>query len=483
MKNKLKKLHARMTSCHKDAQAYLAKAEAAESAEDKTKFMSLYRAKVEEFDDLKGQATELKALISQESELESAKTLIDEVDDDDVDFGSEDDAAAKQRAKTGGRRKPEFEVGYDPERDEMRRAKIFMQWAGDGPNMDGEAFEAIRAKDEKFRKLNKDAVMLPPHMVQNVAKQTPYGAKYHIDYQRSKVILSTDSTGGSTDSGAANLLAPDFRPQLLTQPVVIPTLYDFVRVIPAVNGSAEWPMLDQGQGNFGGVAFTWKTVEGADKGETEPVFKDFTVQTHELSGWTEMSLTALRRSAIDLEITLTQLYRDAIRHEWSKRILLGAGASSGQPVGLIGQISTNVETRTTLNKVQWVDLVNMEYAISQGNRLNARWVMDDSVEKFLKTETDADGKPLFAPDVHSQIRRLLAGYPYTTHEFGPSLNTSGDIVFGNFQNYAFAMEEDIAIARSDHAEFKKGRVVFRLICFVGGKPIYENAFSKLSTGA
>jgi len=264
---------------------------------------------------------------------------------------------------------------------------------------------------------------------------------------------------------------------MLQMPVEIPTLYDYCMVIPGANGTVDFPMLDQDQGNFGGVAFTWKASEGLDKGETEPVFKAFQFTTHELSGWTEMSLTLLRRSAISLESYLTTLFRNACRYEWSKKVWAGTGTN--QPEGITVNASVGSSARNAAGAVGWLDIRNLIYGVTRGNRLNSMLIMDDSVEKSLVGVQDGDDRPLFAKDPSSGLVDRLAGFKYVTHEFGPLLGVKGDIGFGNLNNYAFGIEEDISIARSEHAEFKAGKVVFRLICFVGGKTIHPSAFELL----
>jgi len=375
----------------------------------------------------------------------------------------------------------------DPVMHELEKADAFFGYVQGKAFTDNErALEGIRCKDSR---VDADfAVKLPgsmaasitglPYNGVDIAKAMSLRALGHFR-EGGKVVLSTDATGGSTDSNANKTLAPQFVPSLLRQPVSAPNLVDLVRPLQAVNGKATWPMLDQAQGNFGGVAFTWKTTEGADKAETEPVFKDFEIKTAELSGWTELSNTALRRSALDLQSLLTELFREATRYEWSQKILRGDGTGD-KPLGVVLDTGVTQIDRLVSGQVSYGDLVALEYAISQGNRLNGRYIIDDLVEQGFKNEVDAMNRPLFGADVNSNIKNLLNGYGYLAHEYGPDLGTEGDIIFGNWNNYGFAVEEDIAIARSDHAEFKKGRVVFRLMCFVGGKAIFPGAFARLN---
>jgi len=454
----LKQLLEALAKCHKEMLALADRIAEAKTEDEQTALTQELDAKTTEFDGLKAKAEKAKALEAAGREVAAFQSYLAP----DIDCKTLNPENPPQGNKN-------IEVGHDPQRDAKRKKDIFLKYVRGGAKaLDGEAFDAIEAKDTR---IDADAaVRLPKDIVSDIVNPA-LGAK---------VILSTDATGGDTDSGAANLVAPDFRPQLLQMPVAIPTLYDLVRVIPGVNGTATWPKVDQDEGNFGGVAFTWKATEGADKAETEPVFSDFEVKTYELSGWTEMSLTALRRSAIALESTIRDLFTRACRYEWSKMILRGAGSASNQPLGILNASGVQTVNRQTATQVAWKDLTNLEFAVTMGNRYNARYLVDDSAESYMKGSVDSDKRPLFTADTANGIRRNLAGYPYMAHEFGPDLGAEGDVVFGNPQNYAWAIEEDIAIARSEHAEFKKGRVVFRLICFVGGKPIYPEAFSVLS---
>lgn len=487
----LEQLLASLNACHTACKDLGAKIQVAATDEERAALRTQLKGKQAEFDSLRTQVEEAKALRTQEDTLALAKSLA-APDTTGINLNP----TAPVAGAKGGR--PHIEVDTDPVRKERHHRRLFLDYVQKGEaGLSGEGLAHIQAKDQRMLTVESTVtpVRLPRSMAFNVMAQTPYGGKVLVDpygdrvcIERNeqyggKVILSTDATGGSTDSGAANLLAPDFRPQLLTMPVAAPSIYDQCRFIPAVNGLATWPKLDQDQGNYGGVAFTWKATEGADKGDTEPVFTDFSITTNELSGWTEMSLTAIRRSALDLEAILTMLYRDAARYEFSRCVLRGSGPGGNQPQGIVGTSGVNLINRVAANKVDWEDLTELEYALRQGWRAQGRYACNDDVEKYLKQQVDTQKRPLYTADFASQIRNLLAGYQYNAHEYGPALGTKGDIVFGNFQQYGWAMEEDIAIARSEHAEFKKGRIVFRMICFVGGKTIYPKAFSVLDVPA
>lgn len=455
------------------------------------------------FDESKGKADNLMAQVNQAKAMQAMDDSISELEE-----GEEADAQGKAIPNPVPRT-PEpikgkvhpadalfaktIEVQTNEMKDEyLRRHHFFQYMHSAGKSLTEEGYNCLSPESRRLEKVSnvtQGAVMIPRSVVYNMFPEVAFNGKsIFLDnplgksmLEMGKTMLSTDSTGQSTDSGTAFTIAPDFRATVQQQPVYMPMIIDKCQMAPAVNGKAIWPKLDQGQGNFGGVAFTWKAAEGLDKGETEPVFGEFEVDTHELSGWTAMSLRALRRSTVQLEAFLTTLFRNACRYEWSKQVVNGTGVN--KPYGIVPFSGVNEVNRLTANQVVYKDLVNLEYAISKGNRNGGMYLIEDSVEQYLVGQLDGDNRPLFQNSVAGGRGDRLNNYGYECHEFTPDLGTEGDVIFGNFLNYIFGVEEDIAIARSDHAEFKKGLVVFRLICYVGGKPLHPGAFSRLTDAA
>lgn len=372
------------------------------------------------------------------------------------------------------------DVVSDKDSDARAKTGFFLTYCAKGMNaLAGRAAEAILA-GPRFSGVDASGLLVQvPAQISNRLINT-VGAK---------TMLSTDSTGYSTDSGSANLRPlTQWMPELIREPVYESMILDRVRRIPAGNGKISYPKLDSTAGPYGGVQFTWKATEGLDKGETEPAFALWESTTTELSGWTAVSEANLRRSQIDLEGLLTEIFRGACRYEWSSKIVHGTGTN--QPMGILADTSVNGVTRQSAGTVEYKDLVSLAYAVKKGLRTGAMFYVEDSAEHELQDQVDSLGRPLFTPTVADGIRDRLIGYPYDVHNFvdmsGAGVNEAlvdvgelGDVFFGNPIFYGFGVEQDMAIARSEHAEFKKGLIVFRLICFVGGKPLIPAAFSRL----
>lgn len=469
--NELQKLIERLEALNTEMRGLLGKAQAEKDEARKKVYMDDYKAKALEFTTVKAEFEEAKALVEAEQFVSGAKGNMPKVETQGKSINPEGQPGSTEV-------KGKAEVITDEAKEERDRRSAFQRFVLGGKSAMSQADMNMLALGERFNNVEGvdagDAFIIPKSMAKAIIGR--YGAK---------VMLSTDADVAS-NSNASKILAPDWRPNMIITPLDVPMIFDYCQTIPAVNGKATWPVLyDSGAGgtDFGGVAFTWKTTEGADKGETGAKFTDFEIQTHELSGWTEVSLTMLRRSSIDLESFIQTLFRNAARKEWSYRILHGTGDASHQPNGLLTYAGIPAINRAVADQVSWADVTNLQYGLTKAHRVNGQFVMEDSVEKYLAQQLDAQDRPLFTPDTANGIRNRLAGSSYQTHEFGPELGTKGDILFGNLLNYWFAVEEDIAIARSDHAAFKQGRVVFRMICFVGGKPVRPSAFTLLDVPA
>lgn len=457
MSRTLKQIVEEMEVCQQRMETLHGKAKDETDTTKKAELVSQIKAKTAEFADLRTELSDAKTAFENAKALEDAKALI------------ATDVQGKN-LNPGPLPTPGVSASVDPATDAHLRRGFFQSYLKHGAKaLSGEQFAALQPKDGRFTNAMGDQSVCVPMEMTNVIL--------------GKVVASTDSTGGATDSGAANLFQGTFFPELQKIPAAIPGVYDLCRIIPASAGKAVIPKLEHGTGGgtFGSVACTWAASEGATKGETEPTFAQLEISTNELSAYTDVTIQALSRSAINLEAELMTLFRDALRWELNYRIMRGSGST--QPLGVIHSSSAcTTLNRAVNNDVSWVDLVGMEFAIPMGIRSRGTFICDDTVEKALKWALDGQQRPLFARNPGTG-KVELNGYTYTSHEYGPDMGTKGDIVFGDFQQYGVALESDVAIARSEHAEFKKGLITYRVMCLVGGKVIHPTAFVVLDVAA
>jgi HK97 family phage major capsid protein len=447
----LKKLQELMQKALAEMEALQTKIAEAEEAEDEeavSNAKTLYDEKAAEFDKLKAKAEEAKqhkarrALAQEVSELAKPET----------------------EGKTDGPKAPAAPT--DPEKELRAKSEAFYGWMR-CENLSGEQRKLIAPK--VTGKNEKDAAVMPESLAMKVLG---------MNYARAlgKVMYSFNNPV-TNPSAANNLVPPDFRAQLQQLPYDAPAVYDRVTVVTSNTGTVTWPALVQTAANeVGGVSFQWLD-EGAQKPETEPQFEQLQISTHELAGYTEISERLLSRSSINLENLLAELFRGAMVYTLDNAIIQGTGV--GMPLGIINTAGINLVARNTAGQVVYNDLVNLKHAVKAVHRGGASYTLEDSVEAGLELQTDTLGRPLFNASVANGPYDRLVGYPYTVATNCPALGTSGDIVYGNLRQYVMVMEEEITLARSEHAQFRRNRIAYKVFTVVGGRLLQPRAMAIL----
>ena len=103
------------------------------------------------------------------------------------------------------------------------------------------------------------------------------------------------------------------------------------------------------------------------------------------------------------------------------------------------------------------------------HRGSARFFVHDDVELTLELATDTQNRPLFTASTADGPRDRLVGYPYNVTLRQPALGEDGDVIYGDFAEYAIASEEEIVVKRSEHYKFRENLVAFVVYVVMGGR--------------
>jgi len=292
--------------------------------------------------------------------------------------------------------------------------------------------------------------------------------------------LPMTSHDNDAAGGRANLLYPQYGTQINQLPSENPSLFDRVTKKPVVGGTLIETRLKQDDANeFGGVEVQW-TDEEADAPNTEMEIERITINCHPVKAYTSATRTLLSRDRFGIEAEIVDKFRKALGAKFDQAIMHGSG--NKQPLGIRLFDEVRRVNRATAGKVAYADLNALKHAVLPHHRNGATWAMSDTVLEQLEGAKDTLGRPLFSMSVGSGPLDRMLNYPWFVTSRCSSVGTSGDILYGNLLNYWFAIEEEVVIARSEHAEFKKGGIAWRLDALAGGRPMYGRAFAIL-TGA
>jgi len=414
------------------------------------------KAKTAEFDALQGRIEEARTQARRRRALEDARR----------------DLAAEPSGKT--LRLPARP--RDPHAETAEKNALFLDYVC-GKSLSDRAMDALAPADGKARAKYPDAVAVPSALTAAFM-----GRQYARVFGKSLLSVGDDGRPeGSADSGAARLIAPDYRPELVSAPLPLSSVVDHVRIIPAVNGEAEFPKFAQSDADdFAGALVSWST-EGESKDEVKPQFTNLKIATHELSAMTYPSLRMLRRSAINLEAFLVDLLGRAVRNALAEMVFRGSGEGRGH--GLIGADGVHLVPRRAAGSVAVADFDALEYAVRKPFRQGARFWMHDDVERLCKGLVDAEGRPVLRRFFNDAAESRINGYPYEAGYHAAALGEAGDLLFGNMAWYFLAVEQEMSLTRSDHFKFDQALAALRLIGYFGGRPAHPRAFAVLDDRA
>ena len=310
-------------------------------------------------------------------------------------------------------------------------------------------------------------------------KGTPWG-----DQMAQKAAMGEASgvTGGYT-------VPPDFYQQLLTIVQEKNFIRPYAFVQPMASATLQFPYLDittaQAAGItpfFGGVQMTW-TEEAQTRTETEPQFKMMELKAHELSGYSVSSNVLLQDAAFGLEKFLFMLFGGAIA--WFEEYAFLQGNGVGKPMGMLNAGAALSTTRANANLVKFADVATMWSKLLPASWKSAIWAFSPSVVPQLLQLQDGANRAIFISidqGVTKTPNWSLLGRPAFPTEKLPALGTSGDIMLIDPALYVIGDRMQIEIAASEHVNFLKNQMTWRVVERVDGQPWIEKAIT-LQDGA
>ena len=306
-----------------------------------------------------------------------------------------------------------------------------------------------------------------------------YGSRF-VEYA-GKAALGEASgvTGGYT-------VPPEFYQQLMT----IMAEETFIRprafVVPMAGATLQIPYLDvstvQAAGVspfFGGVQMYW-TAEAQTRTETEPQFKQLELKAWELSGYSVSSNVLLQDSVIGLEKFLMTLFAKSLA--WFEEYAFLQGNGAGKPQGMLTAAASVSVTRQTGGLVQFADVAGMWAKLLPISWNKAVWTCSPSVVPQLIQLKDGTGRAIFlqiGSDTKGAITSgpnwSLLGRPIYPTEKVPALGTKGDLMLLDPSFYVLGDRMQIEIAASEHVNFLKNQMTWRVVERVDGQPWLEKA--------
>ncbi len=302
-----------------------------------------------------------------------------------------------------------------------------------------------------------------------------YRSMFNEWRQKAAMAEASGVTGGYT-------VPTEFYEQLMT----IIAEQSFIRprafVQPMGSATLQIPFLDvstvQAAGVspfFGGVQMTW-TAEAQTRTETEPQFKQMELKAWELSGYSVSSNVLLQDSVIGLEKFLMTLFAKAIA--WFEEYAFLQGNGVGKPLGILNASPTIAVTRAGGGLVQFADVATMWSKLLPVSWSKAIWTFSPSVVPQLLQLKDGANRAIFISIDQGATKSpnwALLGRPAFPTEKVPALGSAGDVMLIDPSFYVIGDRMQIEIAASEHVNFLKNQMTWRVVERVDGQPWLDKA--------
>jgi HK97 family phage major capsid protein len=309
-----------------------------------------------------------------------------------------------------------------------------------------------------------------------------YGSRFNEWSQKAALGEASGVTGGYT-------VPPEFY-QGLMQLVAENT---FIRprafVMPMAGATLQIPYLDittaQSAGVspfFAGVQMYW-TAEAQTRTETEPAFKQMELKAWELSGYSVSSNVLLQDSVLGLEKFLMTLFAKAIA--WFEEYAFLQGNGVGKPQGMLtapAAIATGNNGgktgRETASHVTFGDVAVMWSKLLPASWASAVWTFSPTVVPELLQLKDGANRAIFISidqGITKSPNWSLLGRPAFPTEKVPALGTKGDLMLLDPALYVIGDRMSVEVAASEHVNFLKNQMTWRVVERVDGQPWLEKA--------
>jgi HK97 family phage major capsid protein len=202
------------------------------------------------------------------------------------------------------------------------------------------------------------------------------------------------------------------------------------------------------------------------------------LKAHELSGYSVSSNVLLQDAAFGLEKFLMQLFGLAIG--WFEDYAFLQGNGVGKPVGMLNCGARINVTRNTASAVKFTDVATMWSKLLPISWTSAIWLFSPSVIPQLLQLQDGASRAIFISIDQGATQKpnwSLLGRPAFPTEKLPALGTNGDLMLVDPQFYVIGDRMQVEIAASEHVNFLKNQMTWRVVERVDGQPWLDKAIT------
>ena len=284
------------------------------------------------------------------------------------------------------------------------------------------------------------------------------------------------------DNVAGGFLAPpDFVAEMLRNLVLFSPLREIARVAQTESGRVEIPKRD------GNMTATWRQLEQADAGETQPTYGQVALEVGELAAYVDVSNRLLEDAAFDLEAELALDFAEEFGRAEGAAFV--NGEAGGQPKGLtksgeIDKVNTGAAGGWPSSDPADV-LIDLYHSLPSAYAANATWGMNRTTMADIRKFKLTDGQYLLQPGLAGEYPPTILGRPVVElPDMDDVAANKIPVVFGDFQaGFRIYDRTQLQVMRDPYSVQTQGLVRFHGRRRVAGGVVRGEAFKLLRVAA
>lgn len=235
------------------------------------------------------------------------------------------------------------------------------------------------------------------------------------------------------------------------------------------------------------VTADW-TAEGASITESSAAFAPNLLTPHELAGRASFTAQVIRDAATtpDLQKVIEDEFAEALALKENDAFVNGDG--SDKPFGFRSVAITPLSTAQVGATLAYTDVTRLYYTLPTAyrNSPDSMFVTSSAGAQALTNLRDTQGQPIWRNGLADGNPPTILNKPvYIVDEIPANLGAgtnATELWFGTFKrNYFIGDRDGLAVDYGTNADdFARNKISLRVVKYVAGRPIHNNAFAKLT---
>jgi HK97 family phage major capsid protein len=305
-----------------------------------------------------------------------------------------------------------------------------------------------------------------------------------------KVAEIRNASSSVVPSDGGFLVPEVFRSQLLQLSLETSVVRPRATVVPMEAPRVPFPMIDSTTNSgsvYGGMIAYWGEESTAFT-ESQPKFGRVTLDAKKLTGFALVPNELLKDSFTSFSALLEGLWPQALAFFEDVAYMSGTGV--GEPLGFLGAgnaagIAVTKETSQTASTIVLENIIKMYSRMLPASLNRAVWIVSPDCIPELYTmsiSVGTGGAPVMLVNASGAGPATMLGRPIIISEKAGTLGSRSDVSFVDLNYYLIGDRQAMSMDQSTEYRFAHDQTAFRILQRVDGRPWLQSAITPANGG-